>query len=109
MSRKTDGIRDKRHAIDVDATEEPSRSTAHGVDALRKQLADIVRGVSVEDEQALEHARQRIVKAVLLWEFGQELRENTEWIPMVETISNSLAVDHRFVSAFNNLIKEFQV
>lgn len=78
-------------------------------DALRKQLAEIVRGVSTDDAKALKHIRMRIVKAVLLWEFGRELREHEEWQPMVEKIASSLVLDDNFLNTFNRLVSELQV
>lgn len=77
--------------------------------ALRKQLADIVRGLSMDDAEALVHVRKRVVKAVLLWEFGHELREHPEWQPMVDKVAGTLDMDEGFRNAFNRLIADLQV
>lgn len=107
MSRKSGDARRKRDADHV-AGLAPSQSVKRDADDLRRQLAEIVRGVGVDDTDALGHARERVVKAVLLWEFGQELREHAEWRPMVETIAGSLDADDRFRNAFNHLILDLQ-
>jgi hypothetical protein len=107
MSRKSGDTRRKHDTEDV-AGPSPSQAVKRDPDELRRQLADIARGVGIDDADALDHARGRVVKAVLLWEFGQELREHAEWQPMVETIAGSLAADDRFRNAFNRLIADLQ-
>lgn len=109
MSRKSGDTRRKRDADDVDNASLAVQGAKPDPDELRRQLAEIVRGVNVEDADALDHARSRVVKAVLLWEFGQDLREHVEWQPMVETIAGSLTADERFRNAFNRLIVDLQV
>lgn len=109
MSRKSGDTRRKRDADDVDGAALPAHEAKRDPDELRKQLVEIVRGVGVDDADALEQVRGRVVKAVLLWEFGQELREHAEWQPMVEAIAGTLAADDRFRNAFNRLIVDLQV
>lgn len=62
----------------------------HDVALLRKELKDILKGVVPSDEQAMASARTRLVRAVLLWEFGPELREHGEWQPMLDTLVSTL-------------------
>jgi len=108
MSRKSNESKGAR-ATD-DATESPAseRPKPPDPESLRKQLMEIVRGVSLDDDDTLAHIRMRVVKAVLLWEFGPELREHGEWQPMVEKIAGSLVMDEGFRKAFNRLIAELQ-
>lgn len=108
MSRKSGESRSVRAAEHSGESHAKERVTSRDPDALRKQLMDIVRGVPMDDADALGHVRMRVVKAVLLWEFGRELREHEEWQPMVEKIAGSLAMDEGFRSAFNRLIAELQ-
>lgn len=110
MSRKSSETRGAgmRTSEDVDTSPAAGGTTQRDPEALRKQLKDLVRGVSMDDAEALEHIRMRVVKAVLLWEFGRELREHQEWQPMVEKISGALAQDDGFRNAFNRLIAELQ-
>lgn len=60
------------------------------VSVLRKQMAEIVQSVDVRDADAVRKARPRLVRAVLLWEFGPNLREHPEWQPMLESITSML-------------------
>jgi hypothetical protein len=110
MSRKSGEARSTgmRTAEDVVKSPEAEPAAPRDPDALRKQLAEIVRGVSMEDAKALDHIRMRAVKAVLLWEFGRELREHEEWQPMIEKVAGALAENDSFRSSFNHLIAELQ-
>ena len=108
MSRKSGESRSVRAAEHSGEPHAKERVTSRDPDALRKKLVDIVRGVSMDDADALAHIRMRVVKAVLLWEFGRELREHEEWQPMVEKIAGSLVMDEGFRNAFNRLIAELQ-
>ncbi len=109
MTRKSGEARRSgvRTAAD-DVVESPAEEQVSQRDpeALRKQLAEIVRGVSTEDAQSIKHMRVRVVKAVLLWEFGREIREHQEWQPMVEKVAESLALDDGFHNTFNRLIAD---
>lgn len=68
------------------AVPEPRKDVA----ALRKQMAEIVRSVDARDADAVRKVRPRMVRAVLLWEFGPELREHPEWQAMLESITAAL-------------------
>ncbi|MFZ5636636.1 MAG: hypothetical protein ACOY82_08605 [Pseudomonadota bacterium] len=108
MSRKSGESARKRDTEDVDAAAVPVHGAKRDSDELRKQLAEIARDVGIEDADAMDRARGRVVKAVLLWEFGPELREHAEWQPMVNSIADTLAADDRFRNVFNRLIADLQ-
>lgn len=108
MSRKSGETRSARTMDDVIESSADERVAKRDPDALRKQLVEIVQGVSMDDAKALEHVRMRVVKAVLLWEFGRELREHEEWQPMIEKVAGSLVLDEGFHNTFNRLIVELQ-
>lgn len=57
---------------------------------LRTQLVDLAREVDIEDPAAVRQARTRFIRAVLLWEFGPELREHPEWRPLMEGVEQAL-------------------
>lgn len=92
------------------AEEAPGASGTSRPDSqsLRRQLSTLVQDVDVADAVAVNHVRQRVVKTILLWEFGGTLREHAEWQPMIDTIARSLEADERFVRVFNQLIEELQ-
>ncbi|MGX9720042.1 hypothetical protein [Stenotrophomonas acidaminiphila] len=75
---------------------------------LRRQLAGLAREVDVEDPTAVRQARMRFIRAVLVWEFGPELREHPEWRPLMEGVEEALAArgdvgDDEFVSMLASL------
>lgn len=75
---------------------------------LRRELTQIANSVPKGDMQALEAARPRVVRAVLLWEFGAELREYGEWQPMLDRLVQTLEKDEKHREAFSRLIDELR-
>lgn len=76
---------------------------------LRRQLVDIAREVDLQDAAAVHQARGRFVRAILLWEFGQALREHPEWRTLTEGIERSLDTGADPASdAFVKLLKDLQ-
>src|SRR5690349_10219348 len=63
------------------------------VKVLRRQLAELVQPVAIDDPEAVRAVRPKVVRAILLWEFGSNLREHPEWQPMLESITRTLE-DH---------------
>lgn len=90
------------------AADPPLSATQRRHDAalLRKELKEIVKGVAPDDEGAVAQARVRVVRAVLLWEFGQELREHGEWQPMLDTLVKTLEASAVHRDYFVRLIGE---
>lgn len=78
------------------------------VAVLRRELAAIARAVPDGDEGALDAARPRVVRAILLWEFGQELRGHADWQAMVETLVDTLAADPRHREDLARLVRELK-
>lgn len=69
--------------------------TAHGSNTpsaaqLRRQLFEIAQGVDLGDAQAVRYARTRFVRAILLWEFGPELRKHPDWNALSQSIDRAL-------------------
>lgn len=96
-----------------DSTEAPpgSAGTARkprDVNALRRELAEILKDVSPNDEDALNAVRPRVVRAVLLWEFGAELREHREWQPILDRLVDTLQRNERHRDDFARLVRELQ-
>lgn len=57
---------------------------------LKRQLAEIAKGVDLGDTDAVRNTRTRFVRTILLWEFGQELRESPEWRRLTEEIDRTM-------------------
>lgn len=73
---------------------------------LRKELKEIVKDVVPGDEEAMARARVKVVRAVLLWEFGPQLREHGEWQPMLETLVTTLEASSAHRQTFAQLIRD---
>lgn len=86
-----------------DVVQDPSPRNAA---VLRQELKDIVRGVALDDEQAVKQVRTRVVRAVLLWQFGAKLREYSEWQPMLETLVATLEANEEHRQSFERLVRE---
>lgn len=75
---------------------------------LRLELAALVKEVALDDAEAVRQVRPRLVKAILLWEFGASLREHPEWKPMMDNIVQTLEADSRQNDQFLALIRELK-
>jgi len=80
----------------------------HDPAGLRRELAAMVKGISIDDDEAMNAVRPRVVRAVLLWEFGAQLREYGEWQPMLDTLVRTLECDNRHREEFASMIRELQ-
>jgi hypothetical protein len=92
-------------AASIAHTHDPKR---HDAAALRRELSEIVKGISPDDDAAMDTARPRVVRAVLLWEFGPALREYSEWQPMLDRLVSTLESSAQHRSQFAGLIRELR-
>lgn len=93
----------------VGETQAGSRKpSTHDKNRLRAEIREIVRNATLSDEEAMSGARRRIVRAMLLWEFGADLREHPEWKPMLESITRTLESSARHRAAFEALVRQFR-
>ncbi|MBD9437284.1 hypothetical protein IB223_14365 [Pseudoxanthomonas sp. PXM03] len=60
---------------------------------LRAQLVDIAREVDLTDPASIQNSRVRLVRAVLLWEYGEAFREHPDWKPLMDHIIGTFEVD----------------
>jgi hypothetical protein len=90
-------------------TEKPAQAVARGdVKALRRQLAEIVKPVSMDDPAAVRQVRPQVVRAILLWEFGPALREHPEWQPMLESVTQNLETHPPHEAQFLKLLSDLK-
>ena len=82
----------------------PTPSSRPDVAVLRTQLVELVREVDIDDPETVRRLRPRFVRAVLLWEFGAELREHSDWQPMLETLVATLEADEVQQRNFHKLL-----
>ena len=80
----------------------------HDVDALRAQLTELVRPVDLADPAAVKAVRPQMVRAILLWEFGADLREHPDWRPMLESITATLEAHPPHLAQFQQLLVELK-
>jgi hypothetical protein len=78
------------------------------VNALRVQLAELVKPVALDDPAAVKAVRPKVVRAILLWEFGASLREHPEWQPMLESITGALEANPPHEAQFLQLLSELK-
>ncbi len=86
----------------------PAAPARGDVMALRRQLAEIVQPVAIDDPEAVRAVRPRVVRAILLWEFGPGLREHPEWQPMLETVTRALEGHGPHEAQFLRLLAELK-
>lgn len=98
----------RRTAGKADATPAPTSGSAATRPALRPQLVDAVKHVDCADPDAVKSARRRIIRSVLVWQFGAELREHSQWEAMLDSIDATLEQDAQHASQFHALIAELQ-
>jgi hypothetical protein len=75
---------------------------------LRKQLADLVRPVAIDDPEAVKAVRPQVFRTILLWEFGAQLREHPEWQPMLESITRHLEGNASHQEQFLKLLADLK-
>lgn len=77
-------------------------------EALRCELAAILSGVDETDTVAVNAIRPRVVRTVLLWEFGSELREHPQWQPMLDRIVETLASSPEHQAELVKMMRELR-
>ncbi len=75
---------------------------------LKRELGEIVKGVAPEDREAVNAVRPRLARAILLWEFGAELREHPDWQPMLDDIVRTLEGSEQHQAQLSALIKQLR-
>ena len=73
---------------------------------LRVQLVDIARAVDPSDPDQVRQARTRMMRSVLLWEFGDDFRDHPEWRPLMDYLDSALdddAANARFLQLLQAL------
>lgn len=76
--------------------------------SLRPQLIEAVKNIDRTDPDAVRQARRRIIRAVLVWQFGPDLREHSQWATMLDGIATTLEQDAQHLAQFDALLAELQ-
>ncbi len=88
----------------------PSRpTTATGTAAeLRQRLGAVLATVDVNDPQSLAKAREPALREILLWEFGDDFRQSSQFLPMVTSIGEAMDADARLQAQFVQMIQSLK-
>lgn len=108
VSRKSDRPLQSIPAKTVDRPGEGKANARHDTEALRKQVAAIVRGVDATDPDAVGKARTQMIRAMLLWEYGPQIREHAEWQPMLEALNRAIESSPALSDEFLRLIADMR-
>lgn len=108
MARQSEPIGAPRRKGTAAAQESDRKRASHDKNQLRAEIREIVRNAPLSDEEAMRSVRRRVVRAMLLWEFGSDLREHPEWQPMLESITRTLESSARHRAAFEALVRQLR-
>lgn len=79
------------------------------VKELREHLADLVKNISIKDKEAVEALRPQVIRSILLWKYGADLREHPEWNSMLESINELIKSHPASEENFLSLLRELKL
>ncbi|MFK2890716.1 hypothetical protein [Dyella flagellata] len=82
--------------------------TKHDVQLLRQRLHGLATEADLANEQSMLHARTQAVREILLWEFGSDFRNDSQFVPMVDAIGKTLDADPAFQQRFVDLLADLR-
>lgn len=75
----------------------PPRNSAPAVprdmEVLKARLRRQVEGVDLEDDASVADGRRAILREILVWEFGEAIRNHSEFTTMIETIEKAMTAN----------------
>ncbi|GAB2576613.1 hypothetical protein ISP15_17620 [Dyella jejuensis] len=83
-------------------------SRKHDVLALRERLRGLAEGADSFDTQAMSQAKNQVIREILLWEFGNDFRVDSQFLPMVDAIDKTLDADAGLKQRFIDLIVDLR-
>ena len=99
------GVRQKP----VNAAETSEKAPASGnIKILREELVNLVKDVDVNDAVAVKLVTPKVIRSILLWQYGPEIREHPEWSPILEAISKSIETHKTSQENFLKLLSELK-
>lgn len=75
---------------------------------LRSRLRELAREVNIADPRSLAEARAPALREILLWEFGNDFRNDSQFLPMVSAITGALDADPSLQQRFIDLMAGLQ-
>ena len=95
-------------SIEIDESNVANAISGRNLEDLKTELSQLVSAVDVADQSAVNAAKPKIIRAILLWEFGQSLRDHPEWHVLLERIQVALETDPSHQSHFKKIIQEIK-
>ena len=80
----------------------------HDVQWLRQRLHSLAAEADLANEQSMLHARTQVVREILLWEFGSDFRNDSQFVPMVDAIGKTLEADPASRQRFLDLMVDLR-
>lgn len=82
--------------------------TPGDADALKRELAELVRTAPSADSQKCDALQRRVIETVLRWEFGGKRPGETGGNAMLEHVARMIEADPRHGERFARLVRELQ-
>jgi hypothetical protein len=80
----------------------------HSIEQLRQRLRTLLANVDPDDGDSTSRVRETTLREIILWEFGGDFRQNTQFQPMIERINQAMDIDERFHAQFVEMIRSLK-
>lgn len=71
---------------------------------LKRRLHELASKVNLDSPSSVAEMRAPILREILLWEFGSDFRQDSQFLPMVESISQAFDTEPRFQQQFVDML-----
>ncbi len=83
-------------------------SALHNLSDLKSELTKLVDSIDINNQAAIDAVKPKVIRAILLWEFGQSLRNHSEWQTLLDRIQLGLESDSSHDNYFRDIILELK-
>ncbi|MDR3443755.1 MULTISPECIES: hypothetical protein [unclassified Dyella] len=88
--------------------DQAATTQAHSIEQLRQRLRTLLANVDPDDSDSTGRVRETTLREIILWEFGGDFRQNTQFQPMIERINQAMDIDERFHAQFVEMIRSLK-
>lgn len=92
----------------LDETAASPETVAHDIEGLKTELLQLVATVDVANQDDIDAVKPKVLRAILLWEFGQSLRNHPEWSVMMERIQAVIESMPDHNNQFKKIIRDIK-
>jgi hypothetical protein len=75
---------------------------------LRQSLRRLLVDVDVTDKASLSNASEPVLREIMLWEFGTDFRQSSNFQPVIASIKQALEADERFQQQFVAMVEHLK-